>query len=147
MRDTVHTTECEVINNHAYVHADIPNTNTSACLAHIPTYLHSSAIVYTMPHYYAHSCEQAMCCTHRSVRSVELWASAAAMCCAPFAHMEFLQRLYVHECVRRRIQGTCVAHDARSHTHRRVRYPCAYACRLQEVPQLDVVLRLTKKSR
>jgi hypothetical protein len=28
MRDPMHTTECEVIYTHAYVHADIPNTNT-----------------------------------------------------------------------------------------------------------------------
>jgi hypothetical protein len=79
-----------------------------------------------------HSCEQAMYCTHWSVWSVELWASAAAMCCAPSAPMELWSRLYAHVCVRRAIQHTCVAHDARSHTYNRVRghiYPCIHACR------------------
>jgi hypothetical protein len=46
MRDLSHTTE--VIYTHAYVHADIPNTNTRACLTRIlifiPVY---NAIVYT----------------------------------------------------------------------------------------------------
>jgi hypothetical protein len=43
MRNSIHMTENEVIYTHAYVHADIPNTNTCACLARIPTFLHSSA--------------------------------------------------------------------------------------------------------
>jgi hypothetical protein len=47
-----------------------------------------------------HSCEQAMYCTHSSVWSVELWASDAAMCCAPFARMEFPPRLYARVCLR-----------------------------------------------
>jgi hypothetical protein len=37
-----------------------------------------------------------------------------------------------HVCVSRKIQRTCVAHDARSHTHNRVRghiNPCIRACR------------------
>jgi hypothetical protein len=34
MRDPIHTTEIEVIYTHAYVHADIPNTNTRA--HHLP---------------------------------------------------------------------------------------------------------------
>jgi hypothetical protein len=33
MRDPIYTTEREVIYAHTYVHADIPNTNTRACLA------------------------------------------------------------------------------------------------------------------
>jgi hypothetical protein len=208
MRDPIHTTECEVIYTHAYVHADIPSTNTRACLARIPTFIAVyNAIVYTMhkrvpllrthasklctaltrvfgawscgqalqqyaalpprlwrctqgcthmyvceksdtahvhrsrcaiPYYnrvrghihpcicacrhtkyenacmpctytYLHSSaqrnsiyhaqmctpttysrEQAMYCTHLSVWSVELWTSAAEMCCAPFAPMKFL---------------------------------------------------------
>jgi hypothetical protein len=57
MRDLIHTTECEVTYTHAYVHADIPNTNTRACLARIPTFIPvHNAIVYTMherAHYYA----------------------------------------------------------------------------------------------
>jgi hypothetical protein len=41
--------ESEVIYVHAYVHADIPNTNTRACLARIPTFIPvHNAIVYTM---------------------------------------------------------------------------------------------------
>jgi hypothetical protein len=61
-----------------------------------------------------HSYEQAMYCTHLSVWSVELWASAAAMCCAPSAPIELFPRLYAHVCERRTIQRTCIAHDARS---------------------------------
>jgi hypothetical protein len=79
-----------------------------------------------------HSCEQAMHYTHLSVWSVELWASAAAMCCTPSAPMEFPERLYARVCVRRTIQRTCVVHDARSHTYNRVRghtHPCIRACR------------------
>jgi hypothetical protein len=68
-----------------------------------------------------HSCEQV--CTHLSVWSVELWASAAAMCCAPSAPMELARRLYAHVYVRRAIQRTCVAHDP-IHTT-----PCIRACR------------------
>jgi hypothetical protein len=49
MRDLIHTTECEVIYTHAYVHADIPNTNRRACLARMPTFIPvHNAIVYTM---------------------------------------------------------------------------------------------------
>jgi hypothetical protein len=61
-----------------------------------------------------------MRCAHLSVWSVELWASAAAMCCASSAPMEFPSRLYAHVYVRRPIQRTYVAHDARSNTHNRV---------------------------
>jgi hypothetical protein len=49
------------------------------------------------------------------------------MCCAPSAPMELFSRLYTHVCERRAIQRTCVAHDARSHTHNRERghiHPC-----------------------
>jgi hypothetical protein len=99
----------QVIYTYAYVHANIPNTNTCACLAR--TY-HAQTCPTTI-----HSCEQAMHCTHWSVWSVKLWASAAAMCCAPSAPIELYPRLYAHVCVRRRIQRTCVAHDARSHTN------------------------------
>jgi hypothetical protein len=132
MRDPIHTTKSEVIYTHVYVHTDISNTSTRACLARIPTpsSLHN-AIVHTT-HKWMHSCERAMYCTHYRVWSVELWASAAAMCCAPSAPMKFLSRLYAHVCVRRTIQRTCVAHDARSHTHNRVRghiHPCIRACR------------------
>jgi hypothetical protein len=60
------------------------------------------------------ACEQAMYCTHASVWSVELWASAAAMCCAPSSLMELFPSLYAHACERRTIQRTCIAYDARS---------------------------------
>jgi hypothetical protein len=43
MRDPIHTTKSEVIYTHACVYTDIRNANTPACLARIPTYLHSSA--------------------------------------------------------------------------------------------------------
>jgi thiaminase len=62
--------------------------------------------------------------------SVELWASAAAMCCSVSSPMKLRQRLYAHVCVRRAIQPTCVAHDARSHTYNRERghiHPCIRA--------------------
>jgi hypothetical protein len=98
------------------------NTNTR------DVYLHA---VHTM-HIQLYSCEQAVYCTHVSIWSVELWASAAAMCCAPSVPMEFWLRLYAQEYVRRTIQCTCVAHDARSHTHSRVRghiHICIRACR------------------
>jgi hypothetical protein len=111
---------------HIHPHADVPNTNTSACLALMPIYLHSSAQRNSIYHARTrrttiHSCEQDMYCTHWSVCSVELWASAAAMCCAPSTPMELSRRLYAHVCVRRTIQRTCVAHDARSHTQPRAR--------------------------
>jgi hypothetical protein len=119
------------------VYADIPNTNTRACLARLPTYLHSNAPRNSIYHAQtcpttAHSCEQTMYCTHLSVWSVELWASAVAMCCAPSAPMELCSRLYAHVSVRRTIQRTCVHDDARSRTHNRVRghiHPCIRACR------------------
>jgi hypothetical protein len=38
MHNPIYMTECEVIYTHAYVHADIPNTNTRACPARIPTF-------------------------------------------------------------------------------------------------------------
>jgi hypothetical protein len=95
MRDPVHTTEC-----------------------YSRTCIHSSAQRNSIyPHKRTHSCEQAMYSTHWSVWSVELWASAAAMCCAPSAPMELYERLYAHACERRAIQCTCLAHDARSHTY------------------------------
>jgi hypothetical protein len=97
-----------------------------ACMPCTYTYLHSSAQSNSIYHAQTcptttHSCEQAMCCTHVSVWSVELWASAAAMCCAPSAPMPLSSRLYAHVCMRRTKQRTCVAHDARSHTYNRVR--------------------------
>jgi hypothetical protein len=134
-------TECEVIYTHAYVHADVPNTNTRACLARIPTYLHSSAQRNSIYHTQTcptttHSCEQDIYCTHVSVCSVELWASAAAMCCTPFAPMELSPRLCAHVCVGRTIQRTCVGHNARSHTYNREQghiYPCIRVC-LARIP-------------
>jgi hypothetical protein len=61
----------------------------------VHTYLHSSTQRNSTYHTQtcptiAHSREQAMCCTHLSVWSVELWTSTAAMCCAPSARMELL---------------------------------------------------------
>jgi hypothetical protein len=38
---------------HAYVYADIPNTNTCACLARIPTFIPVYNTIVYMPHYYA----------------------------------------------------------------------------------------------
>jgi hypothetical protein len=49
MHDPIHTAEREVIYTHACVRVDIPNTNTRACLARIPTFIPAhNAIVYTM---------------------------------------------------------------------------------------------------
>jgi hypothetical protein len=92
-------------------------TPMHTCMPCTYTYLHSSAQRNSIYHAQAcptttHSCERAMYCTHMSVWSVELWASAAAMCCAPFAPMELYSSLYAHACERRAIQPTCVAHDA-----------------------------------
>jgi hypothetical protein len=132
MRDPIHTTECEVIYTHAYVHANISNTNTRAWLARIPTLISVHNAIVHSTHKCMHSCEEAMYCNHLSVWSVELWASPAAMCCAPSAPMELLEMLYAHICVRRPIQRTCVDHNARSHTYNRVRghiHPCIRACR------------------
>jgi hypothetical protein len=67
------------------------------------TFLHSSAQRNSI--YHAQT-RPAMYCTHPSVWSVELWASAAAMCCAPSAPMELSPRLSAHVCVRRTIQRT-----------------------------------------
>jgi hypothetical protein len=108
-----------------------------ACMPFTYTYLHSSIQHNSIYHAQArsitmYSYEQAMYCTHMSVWSVELWASAAAMCCAPSVPMSFIARLYAHVCVRRTIQRTRVAHDTRSHTHNRVRghiHVCIHACR------------------
>jgi hypothetical protein len=82
-----------------YKHARMPCTYT---------YRHSSAQRNSTYHAQTcptttHSREQAIYCTHSSVWSVELWASAAAsaaaMCCALSAPMEFSTRLYAHVCV------------------------------------------------
>jgi hypothetical protein len=112
-------------------------THMHTCMPCTYTYLHSSAQRNSIYHAQTcptttHSCEQATCCTHSSVWSVELWASAAAICCAPSAPMELNSRLYAHVCVRRAIQRTCVDYDVRSHTYNRVRghiHPCIRACR------------------
>jgi hypothetical protein len=71
-----------------YKHACLPRTYAYF----IPV---QSAIVYIM---YQHVllCKQTMYCTHLSVWSVELWISAAAMCCAPSATMKLNPRLYAH---------------------------------------------------
>jgi hypothetical protein len=135
MRDPIHTTECEVI--YTCIRACRHIKYKHACMPCTYTYLHSSAQRNSIYHTQGcptmtHSCEQAMYCTHVSVWSVELWASAAAMCCAPSAPMEFPRRLYAHACERRTIQRTCIAHDMRSHTYNRVRghiHPCIRACR------------------
>jgi hypothetical protein len=81
-----------------------------------------------------HSCEQAMYCTHVSVWSVELQESAAAMCCAPSAPMEFSQRLCAHVCVRRAIHRTCVA---RSHIYNRERDHIHYAYVHADIPNTN----------
>jgi hypothetical protein len=175
MRDPTHTTERKVICIHAYVHADIPNTSTRACLARIPTFIPvHNAIVYTMPHYYAlmrvgyvlHSLE----CLKRGV---------VGKCCSNVLRS---LRAYgvVHEAVRkcvceRAIQHTCEAHDVRTpyiqprarsytstgtctltyQTQTRVygldettRISCCSLTDTQEAThllKLDVALRLTKK--
>jgi hypothetical protein len=72
-----------------------------ACMPCTYTYLHSSAQLSSIYHAHTcpttrHSCEQAMYCTHLSVWSVELSASAAAICCAPSATMGLSSRLYAH---------------------------------------------------
>jgi hypothetical protein len=129
MCDSIHTTECEVIYTHVYRHTKYKH---SACLAPIPTFIPVYNAIACIMRNMPYSCEQAMYCAHLSVWSVELWASAAAMCCAPSAPTKFPSRLYAHECVRRTIQRTCVDHDARSHSHNRERghiHPCICACR------------------
>jgi hypothetical protein len=86
-----------------------------------------------------------MYCTHSSVWSVELWARAAAMCCAPSASMWFCRRLYAHVCVRRTIQRMSTAHDARSHTYNRVRgyiQPCISSCRLPNTNTRSCLARI-----
>jgi hypothetical protein len=101
------------ISKHAYVHTDIPNANTCACLARIPSFIPGHNVIIhtaTTRHLYEH----AMYCTYSSVWSVELRESNAPMCFAPPAPMELLEILYAHACVRIPIQRTCVAHDARS---------------------------------
>jgi hypothetical protein len=131
MRDPIHTNESKVIYTNAYMHAHIPNTSTRACLSRTPTFIPMhNAIVYTIhkrtPLLHTHASRL----THLSVWSVELWASAKAMRCAPSAPMWLPARLYAGVCVRRAIQRPCVAHDARSHTHNRVRchiHPRAHA--------------------
>jgi hypothetical protein len=90
-----------------------------ACMPSTYTYLHSSAQRNSIYHEQAcptttHSREQPVYCAHSSVWSVELWGSAAAMCCAPSTPMELDPSLYAHACVRRARQRTCIAHDARS---------------------------------
>jgi hypothetical protein len=111
---------------HICIHACRRTKYKHACMPCTYTYLHSSAQRNSIYHAQirritTHSCEQAMYCTHLSVWSVELWASAAAMCCAPSSPMSLSPRLFVHVCVRRAIQRTCIAHDERSHTYRQVR--------------------------
>jgi hypothetical protein len=99
-------------------------TRVHALHVYLPSFqctTHKYMLYTNATHYYAHSREQAMYCTHMSVWSVELWASAAAMCCAPSAPMELSTRLYAHMCVRRTIQRMYVDHDARSHTYNRER--------------------------
>jgi hypothetical protein len=139
MRDPVHTTESEVISPciRAFRH-----TNTEYTF--IPcthTYLHSSAQRNSVYHTQTcptttHSFEQAMYCTYVSVWSVELWASAAAMCCAASAPMELHPRLHAHVCVRKMIQRTCVAHDARSRTARS--YTPMHTC----MPRYQIQIRV-----
>jgi hypothetical protein len=122
---------------HLCIHACRHTQYKHACMPCTYTYLHSNAQRNSIYHAQTrptttHSCEQAMCCTHLSVWSVEFCASAAAMCCAPSSRMELNSRLYVHVCVRRAIQRTYVAHDARSHSYSRVRghiHLCIRACR------------------
>jgi hypothetical protein len=80
-----------------------------ACIPCTYPYLHSSAQRNSTYHAQmcpttTHSCVQATYCTHLSVWSMELWASAAAMCCAPSSPMELLSRLYAHVCVRAHVR-------------------------------------------
>jgi hypothetical protein len=91
-----------------------------------------------------HLCEQIIYCTHLSVFSVELWASAAAICCAPSAPMEILTRLYAHVCERNNIAHVRSSRCAIPYIEPSARL-CAHACRLQEVPQLDVLVRFMKE--
>jgi hypothetical protein len=97
---------------HPYIRACRHTKYKHACMPCTYTYLHSSAQRNSTYHAQTrptttHSCEQAMYCTHLSVWSVELWASTAAMCCAPSAPMELSSRLYAYLCVRKTIQRTC----------------------------------------
>jgi hypothetical protein len=86
------------------MHTPMPTYQIQTRLSRIPTYLDFSAQRNSTYHAQTcatttHSCEQAMYCTHLSVWSMELWASAAAMCCAPSSPMELSSRLHAHMCV------------------------------------------------
>jgi hypothetical protein len=125
-RCAIHYTQSRA-RSYTLMHACMPTyqiqTRVHALHVYLNSIYHTQMRPTTM-----HSCEQAMYCTYLSLWSVELWASAVAMCCAPFALMELFQRL----CVRKTIQCTCVDHDARSITHNRVRghiRSCIRACR------------------
>jgi hypothetical protein len=87
MHDAIYTTKFEVIYTLIPVHSAIIHIATTT-----------------------HLYEQAMYCTHLRVWSVELWASAAPMCCAPPGPMLLYSRLYAHVCVRIFIQRTRVGH-------------------------------------
>jgi hypothetical protein len=83
------------IPHHTCIRACRHNKYKHACMPCTYTYLHSSAQRNSTYHARTrpttmHSCEQAMYCTHLSVWSVELWTSAAAMCCAPSSRMRLL---------------------------------------------------------
>jgi hypothetical protein len=126
MRDPIRSARSYI---HAciYVHTDIPNTNTRACLARIPSFIPAhNAIIHTTTT--THSYEQAMYCTYLSVWSVELWASAAAICCAPFTRTSFSSRLCAHVCEKHVCSLRCAIpytyNRERGHTHL-----CIRACR------------------
>jgi hypothetical protein len=130
MRDSIHTTESEVI----YIHAIRAYRHTKykhACTHRTYTYLHSSAQHNSI---YYHYC--ALIRAGYVLHSLEcLKCGVVGKCCSnvlrsPHAYAVSLKA--VHVVVRRTIQPTCVAHDMRFHSHNRAQchiHPCTRACR------------------
>jgi hypothetical protein len=80
MRDPIYASTCEVTHIDAHMLLDIRNTQTRVYSLHvrIPAPRNRAYSAHTRTT--THSCKHA---THWSAWSVELWASAAAMCCPP----------------------------------------------------------------
>jgi hypothetical protein len=137
-KDTAHVcsarcaiNECDA---HAYVHADIPNSNTRVCLARIPTFIPvHNVIVYTMhklaPQLHTYATGYALHCTALTVM-FGVWSCGQVLHqCAVLPH-----RLCGSSegCTHMGVRRTCVARDARSHTYNRERgkiHLCIRACR------------------
>jgi hypothetical protein len=102
------------------IHKRVQQIYKHACMASTDTY-HAQTRITTM-----YSFKHAVYCTHMSVLIVELWASAAAMCCAPLSPMEFPSKLYAHVCEEQ--HSTRAYLTMRDPTVRGHIPPRAYAC-------------------